>query len=63
MMSPSLQDVEVFEVFDADGVWLGAVQMPPRFTPTQMSPEYAIGTWADLDDAQHVRVYRLTRRY
>jgi hypothetical protein len=60
---PSLPDVEVFEVFDADGVWLGAVRMPPRFTLTQLSGEYAIGKWNDPDEVQHVRVYRLTDRH
>ena len=63
MLIHIFQEVEVFEVFDAEGVWLGAVQMPPRFTPTQISSEYAIGKWKDPDDVQHVRVYRLTRRH
>ncbi len=60
---PAHPDDATFEVFDSSGTWQGAVQMPARFTPTQITPEYAIGTWMDTDDVQHVRVYGFISRH
>ena len=51
-----------FDVVDSSGVWLGSVQMPSQFTPTQILADYAVGTWKEPDDVLHVRVYRIVRR-
>ena len=51
-----------FDVIDSSGAWVGAVQAPARFTPTQILKDAVVGTWKAADDVQHVRVYRLTPR-
>lgn len=47
-----------FDVFDSTGARIGECRMPARFTPRQIMPEYALGTWKDADDVVHVRMYR-----
>jgi len=49
-----------FEVLDSTGMWLGGVQMPVGYNPTQILPAFVVGTWKDDNDVQHVRVYRLS---
>ena len=51
-----------FDVFDSTGARKGECTMPSRFTPTQITPVYALGTWKDADDVVHVRMYRFTGR-
>ena len=51
-----------FDVIDSSGTWQGAVQVPDKFTPLQILPEFAVGTWKAADDVLHVRVYRLISR-
>lgn len=55
-------DRATFDVIDSTGTWQGAVQAPDRFTPSQILPDLAVGTWKAPDDVLHVRVYRLIRR-
>jgi hypothetical protein len=50
-----------YDVFDADGQWLGHVTFPARFTLHHAGPSYSLGVWRDPDDAEHVRLYRLRR--
>ena len=52
----------VFDVFDSTGRSLGSVDMPTGFQPTQIAPDFTIGTWKDVDDLPHVRLYRLRPR-
>ena len=58
---PDYDAPPTFEVFDADGVWQGAVQMPAWFSPTHITTDFVLGIWRDDDHVQHVRMYRLTR--
>jgi hypothetical protein len=55
-------DRATFDVIDSSGTWEGALQVPTRFTPTQILREYAVGTSKGTDDVVHVQVYRLSRR-
>lgn len=52
---------QTFDVMDSAGVRLGSVEMPPRFTPAQVTRDRVIGIWRDEDDVVHIRVYRLVR--
>jgi hypothetical protein len=47
-----------FDVFDSTGARRGECEMPARFTPAQVTPEFVLGTWKDADDVVHVRMYR-----
>jgi hypothetical protein len=52
---------QTFDVLDASGSTLGSVEMPARFSPSQVTRDRIIGTWRDEDDVVHVRVYPLVR--
>lgn len=49
-------------VFDAEGRFTGTVMLPPRFTPTDIGADFILGVWTDMDDLEHIRIYRLHRR-
>jgi len=55
------EERQTFDVLDATGAMLGAVEMPARFSPSQVVRDRLIGLWRDEDDVVHVRVYRLVR--
>jgi len=48
-------------VLDADGTWLGTVEMPDRFSVSEITMEAVLGVWWDELDVEHPRVLRLTR--
>jgi hypothetical protein len=50
-----------WDVFSADGVWLGTVTLPDRLTPSQIEAEYLIGSWSDDIGFIHIRRHRITR--
>lgn len=50
-----------WDVFDADGVWLGSVALPPRFMAYEFGEDYVAGVWKDELDVELVRVYGLER--
>lgn len=52
---------QTFNVFDGSGAPLGSVELPPRFTPSQVTSDRIIGIWRDNDDVPHIRVHRLVR--
>ena len=63
-------DVGPFEVFAADGTWLGSVSVPPGlergfipdFAPgLEIGDDYILGVWRDAQDIQHVRLYPLDK--
>lgn len=52
---------ERWGVFRPDGVFLGDIELPPRFRLTYVDDEAVVGvTWDDLD-VERVRVYRILR--
>lgn len=63
-------DVGPFEVFAADGTWLGSVSVPPGldrgfipdFAPgLEIGDDYVLGVWTDAQDVQYVRLYSLDK--
>lgn len=54
-------DRQTFDVLDHAGVTLGSVELPPRFTPSQVMGDRIIGIWKDDDDVPHIRVHRIVR--
>ncbi len=48
-------------VLDADGTWLGTVQIPDRFTVSDITMDAVLGVWRDELDVEHPQVLRLTR--
>jgi hypothetical protein len=50
-----------WDVFDAEGRWLGALTMPLRFSPLDIGSDYVLGLWRDADDVEHVRMYELVK--
>jgi len=50
-----------WSVFDADGRLRGTLELPPRFQPLDIGPDYVLGLWRDADDVEHVRMYELVK--
>jgi hypothetical protein len=53
--------VDTFSVYDSIGAWLGLVEMPQGFRPTDIGRDYILGIWRNEDDVPFVRVYRLAK--
>ena len=49
-------------VFDREGRFTGTVTLPPHFTPTDIGADFILGVWTDMDDIEHIRLYRVHRR-
>ncbi|MYG81201.1 MAG: hypothetical protein F4187_05265 [Gemmatimonadetes bacterium] len=63
-------DPPPFEVFAADGLWLGRVSLPAGLDrgfiqygapELEIGTDYVLGVWTDELDVQYVRMYRLDR--
>ena len=50
-----------WSVFDRRGQWLGKLELPSRFTVSEIGSDYVLGVWRDPEDVQHVRMYALDR--
>jgi len=50
-----------WQVFDAEGRWLGRVDGVPGFALSQVGADFALGVWKDDMGVEHVRLYRLVR--
>ena len=48
-------------VLDVDGTWLGTIEVPHRFSVTDITMEAVLGVWRDEFDVEHPQVRRLTR--
>ncbi|MEZ4495134.1 MAG: hypothetical protein R3C29_17695 [Dehalococcoidia bacterium] len=48
-------------VFDSTGIAVAAVSLPRAFLPFQVDTAFVLGRWRDLDGADQVRLYRLSR--
>lgn len=55
----SFAEPTVYDVFDADGSYLGSVRVPPRTTLFVMRGDHAWGVARDSLDVQSIRRYRL----
>lgn len=49
-----------WDVLDADGRYLGVIDMPHRFQPVTLVDDLVYGVWRDEMDVQYVRVMRVT---
>jgi len=50
-----------WQVFDANGLWLGSVASIPGFSPTHIGPDFALGVWVDELGVEQVRRYSLLK--
>ena len=48
-------------ILDADGTWLGTIEVPDQFSVTDITMETVLGVWRDELDVEHPQVLRLTR--
>jgi hypothetical protein len=48
-------------VFDADGSWLGEVEMPAELIVKQIGRDYVLGLWRDTLNVEYVRVHSLEK--
>jgi outer membrane protein assembly factor BamB len=51
-----------WQVFAADGEWLGAVSLPHRMRVHDIGADYILGVHPDADDVEHIQLLRLRRR-
>jgi hypothetical protein len=58
-----LQDLGApeWDVFDADGRYLGVVTMPRRFSPRLFRGDYVYGVWRDELDVQYVQRLKIVK--
>jgi hypothetical protein len=50
-----------WDVFDARGVWLGSMALPPLFTVQEIGDNYMLGVLRDEFDVEQVVVYELIK--
>jgi hypothetical protein len=50
-----------WDVFDARGVWLGSMALPPLFTVQEIGDNYMLGVLRDKFDVEQVVVYELIK--
>jgi hypothetical protein len=50
-----------WDVFDADGRWLGTVETPAGLRVTQFGTDFVVGIWRDELEVAHVRVHRIQK--
>jgi hypothetical protein len=55
------RETRQWTVFDADGRWLGEVDMPSALTVKQIGRDYVLGLWMDALSVEYVRVHRLEK--
>ena len=48
-------------ILDADGTWLGTIEVPDRFSVTDITLDAVLGVWRDELDIEHPQVLRLRR--
>ena len=59
--NPMLDQVsDEWDVFDAEGRFMGFVTMPNRFTPFSLKGDLFYGVWRDEFEVQYVKIYRIT---
>jgi hypothetical protein len=50
-----------WDVFTPEGVWLGSVNTPNRFTIHQIANDFVLGVWRDDSDIEYIRMFNLVR--
>ena len=54
------QGSDEWDVFDAEGRYLGVITIPDRFTPFSLKGDLLYGVWRDDFEVQYVKAYRVT---
>jgi len=54
-------DGPAWTVFNPEGVMLGSVSLPTRFTVHEVGSDYVLGRWRDEMDAEYVQLYALMK--
>jgi len=49
-------------VFSAEGVFLGTISLPERFTVLEIGSEEILGVWKDEMDVEFIRAYSIEKR-
>ena len=57
----SMQDAPRWDVLDAAGRWLGSVDVPARFRPHQIGPDWILGVSRDALDVERLELRPLDR--
>jgi hypothetical protein len=52
---------ESWQVFDADGTWLGVVQIPPGLRVVQVGEDFALGVMLDEFGVERLLLFRLLK--
>ena len=55
------QERNIWTVFDSTGARIGDVVTPTDFKIMQIGRDWMLGTWADADSVQHVRLHRISK--
>lgn len=51
--------VRRYLVVDSTGTMVARSDLPPKFRPYHIGPDFVLGRWRDDDDVDHIRLYRL----
>jgi hypothetical protein len=55
-------DVDTYDVFDGNGVWLTTVQVPPDLRRIhEIGDSYLLATWTDDLDVPYLRMYKIQK--
>lgn len=52
--------IDVWDIHDERGIYLGSVRLPPRFIARDVSDRYVVGTTRDSNDVEFVETYEWT---
>jgi len=58
---PPWEEANAWWVFDAEGAWLGSVDLPLNLQVFEIGEDYLLGVWMDEFDVEYVQVYRLRK--
>ena len=58
--NPQDLGADEWDIFDAEGRYLGIVTMPDRFSPFSLRGDLLYGVWRDEFEVQYVKVLRIT---
>ena len=56
-----LEETPIWQVFNPQGVWLGAVVFPPGGRISEIGDDYILGIWRDDMGVQRIKMYGLNK--
>jgi hypothetical protein len=60
-VAPGIRPGRDWDVYSAEGAYLGAVRTPPGLGILEIGTGYVLGTWTDDMDIEYIEIYRLSR--